>query len=368
MQTTPDLLDVNDGVDDIEETAEKTNLTSGLESFGTDFPVDAIVKRMVAKDIVVPTFDPDFVSSSDLKGFQRRFIWTKRQADRFIESLLLGFPVPGIFLIRESDNSYLVLDGAQRLQTLESFYSGLFREKKFALSDVSEDFKGRTYTTLEPQFRRQLDNSIIHATIIKRDKTNDLSLYQVFERLNTGGTLLGPQEIRVALYRGTFVQKLRETNKNPSWRTLFGGESPHLKDQELLLRILAMLREPAQYQRPMREFLTNFMKAHQNDSDAALAALFGGLEPALEIVAKHIGKRAFRLEKTVNAALAESVMVGVIRRTEAGLIHSPDALNTAFMNLVGNSKFRAAVSRATADEENVHERLNLSTKEFQQVP
>jgi len=141
-----------------------------ITAYGADLPVDGLVKRIQSQDIYIPSF-------------QRGFVWTKRQADRFVESLLLGLPVPGIFLARESDSHKLVvIDGQQRLRTLEFFCSGMFGEHRYALDDVHPHFKGKTYDTLDDEDRRRLDDTIIHATIVRQDKPaeDDSSIYHIF--------------------------------------------------------------------------------------------------------------------------------------------------------------------------------------------
>jgi hypothetical protein len=96
-----DSISEAEGFIDIDEREEIAPLHYGITSFGADFPVDGLVKRLDNKDILIPTFDPDISdTASDLVGFQRDFVWTKPQSDRFVESLLLGFPVPGIFLVQ----------------------------------------------------------------------------------------------------------------------------------------------------------------------------------------------------------------------------------------------------------------------------
>src|SRR5579862_5075480 len=120
-----DPISAAEGYEDVNERDEVAPLHYGITSYGADFLVDGLVKRMENGDIVVPTFDPD-VSDTELGmvGFQRDFVWSKPQSDRFIESLLLGFPVPGIFLVQGSEGVLLVLDGQQRLRTLHAFYKG----------------------------------------------------------------------------------------------------------------------------------------------------------------------------------------------------------------------------------------------------
>jgi hypothetical protein len=99
---------------------------------GTDFDVEGLVRRLDRADIVIPTFghgDP----SLETAGFQRAFVWRRPQMDRFIESLLLGYPIPGIILVQQGDRRYLVLDGQQRLRTVQDYYRGTHDGKEFAL-------------------------------------------------------------------------------------------------------------------------------------------------------------------------------------------------------------------------------------------
>ena len=131
---SPNAGEVTDeDVLDVDPDEEVLPLYYTITSYGADFLVDGLVSRMGSRDIRVPTFDPEFESNSQVAGFQRDFVWTKPQADRFLESLLLGMPVPGIFLIREPDGVFLVLDGHQRLRTLHNFYEGIFRGKEHRL-------------------------------------------------------------------------------------------------------------------------------------------------------------------------------------------------------------------------------------------
>lgn len=112
---------------------------------------------------------------------------------------MLGLPVPGIFLVKEPSGRLLVLDGHQRLKTLQSYYDGVIDGEEFKLGeDVQTRFVGKRYKELSVEDRRRLDDAIIHATIIKQeDPADDLSsIYIIFQRLNSGGVNLQPQEIQ----------------------------------------------------------------------------------------------------------------------------------------------------------------------------
>src|SRR6266852_3044299 len=114
-------------VDDLDEAEEVIPVTYSITSYGADYPVDSIVKRVEAEDIVVPRFGRQPTEESKIVGFQREYVWPRPKADRFIESLLLGLPVPGIFLVKEATGRLLVLDGHQRLYTLRAYYQGVIK-------------------------------------------------------------------------------------------------------------------------------------------------------------------------------------------------------------------------------------------------
>jgi len=355
-----------EAIDDLDELNEVLPATYAITSYGADYPVDGLVKRMDQTDIVVPLFSLDPEQGQSTVGFQREYVWTKPQADRFVESLMLGLPVPGIFLVKEANGKHLVLDGQQRLRTLQAFYTGVFQGKEYALEHVQEKWRGRTYRTLLADDRRRLDDSIIHATIVRQDEPSEdqSSIYLIFERLNSGGTFLQPQEIRVALYHGAFASLLSKLNLASDWRALYGKKSARLKDLELILRFFALHFYSGSYRRPMKEFLNRYMaanKALQMQGEEELRALFVSTVGAIH---KHIGPHAFRLRTALNAAVLDAVMVGVAARIVAGPIVRPDQLKAAYEGLLQDKAFLDATGRSTADEENVKTRLRLSREAF----
>ncbi|HOE40445.1 MAG TPA: DUF262 domain-containing protein [Rhodoferax sp.] len=363
-------ISTEEPVDDLDELNEVLPNTYSITSYGSDPPVDGLVKRMDQGDIVVPLFSSEPEKGQSTVGFQREFVWTKPQSDKFVESLLLGLPVPGIFMVKEANGKHLVLDGQQRLRTLQSFYGGVLQGKEYLLEHVQEKWKGMTYKTLHADDRRRLDDSIIHATIIRQDEPTEdqSSVYLIFERLNSGGTFLQPQEIRVALYHGALATLLSKLNSNADWRSLFGKKSARLKDLELILRFFAMHHYAPSYRRPMKDFLNRYMAANRalaKQSAEQLSALF---DSTIGIVRSRIGPRAFRLDRAINAAVVDSVMVGVASRLAAGPVTQPEAFAIAYASLLADGGFRLAAERSTADEENVKTRLSKAKEAFAAVP
>lgn len=361
IQETP----VEVPVDDVDEEQATTPYRFTVTSYGADYPVDGLVKRLKAGDIAIPTFDPEVEPTADIEGFQRQFVWTKPQCDRFIESLLLGLPVPGIFLVKQHDGRLLVLDGQQRLRTLAAFYGGVLRGREFRLENVQERYKKLSYAELAVEDRRRLDDSIIHATIVRQEEPSDdqSSVYLVFERLNTGGTTLHPQEIRVALYRGPLIRLLRTLNENTDWRALYGNRSNRLKDQELILRFFALRFWRDNYARPMKDFLNRYTAMNQNLQLQDERTLTETFERTISKIREGVGPKAFRLKTAVNAAILDAVMVAVSSRLASSTpISDPDSLRAAYESLLADEKFKNATGRATADEEYVRTRIELAVR------
>jgi hypothetical protein len=347
-----------DKVDDQTEVEdEPIEVAYAITSYGADHPIDGLVKRLQNDTIFIPPF-------------QRKFVWQLPQASRFVESLLLGLPVPGIFLAREAEsNRSLVIDGQQRLKSLQFFYEGLFNKRAFELTGVTKRFKGLSYRTLPDEDRRRLDDSIIHATVVKQERPSqdDSSIYLIFERLNSGATLLQPQEIRAAVYHGRLTETLEALNAIAAWRKIVGPESDRLKDQELILRFFALYFDLENYRKPMKEALNRYTRRNRtlqvNDSDALNLAFV----PTIELVARTVGQEAFRPAGNMNAAVFDAVMVGVARRLARGGEPDDGRFKTAYEGLVADEHFRAAYVRSTSDEEQVRRRVEVATEAFARV-
>lgn len=359
--------DFSEDVEDVGAVEDTADYQFDLTFYGADYPVDSLVKRLFNQDIVVPSFDPANDLVLDVEAFQRKFVWKKYQCDRFVESLLLGLPVPGIFLVQQSNKRLLVLDGQQRLLTLAAFYGGLLHKKEFALEHVQSQFKGGTYKSLDEQSRRTLDDAIIHATVIRKSKNaQDLtSIYSLFERLNSGGTQLSPHEIRVALVPGPLMHLVRDLNSWPAWRALYGPTSKTLKDQELILRFLAMLFSRDSYKSPMKDFLTGYAQSNVMLDVQSSGLVQRSFCDSADIAAKALGKKAFRIKTALNAAIFDSVMVGLATRLLSGKAISESAVVHAYAILMADASYLAAIEKATAREDQVAQRMALACKVFE---
>jgi uncharacterized protein with ParB-like and HNH nuclease domain len=342
---------VLDGTEN-EEVAYRYEITS----YGADYPVDSIIKRIRDEVIYVPKF-------------QRKYVWNIAQASKFIESLILGLPVPGIFLSKESKSSkLLIVDGQQRLMSLFHFYEGLFKKKEFVLTGLQSNLNGKSYNTLSSSDKTRLDDAIIHATIVKQDEPDDedSSIYLIFERLNSGGKPLVPQEIRACIYYGAFNELLDNLKDNDHWRIIFGNENDRLKEQELILRFFALYYDRKKYTKPLKGFLNKFMSDNRNIEKHSKKALTELFVNTIIHFAETFGNKSFRTGRSFNAAIFDSCMVGLAERLKKGSISNKKFQN-AYTKLTEDATYNANVKGGTSDEKNIEDRINMAIKAFSRI-
>lgn len=264
----------------------------------------------------------------------------------------------------------LIVDGQQRMLSIANFYKGLFGEKKFRLKNVQPDLEGRTYEELNEPDRNRLDDSILHATVIKQDTPNDdeSSIYMVFERLNTGGTPLQPQEIRACIYYGAFNEFLSELVEIPAWREIFGVANRRMKEQELILRFFTLFYDYTNFKKILKSSLNAFMgrnREFQLYSQADLTDLFTS---TINIIRASIGTNAFRIGNRLNAAIFDSVMIGIAKRILAK--EQPinqELLLEKYQILIGDADFLGYVQSGTSSESSVKGRIEMSIDIFKDI-
>lgn len=232
----------------------------------------------------------------EMPVFQRNYIWDKKRASRFIESLILGLPIPQIFLYQKERNKFLVIDGQQRLLSIYYFIKQRFPlpEKRAQLRKIFDmennipdsilysdeyfqDFKlqfsksetgeknpleGLRYNTLGI-YKSNFEFMTMRCMAVRQNepKDDDSSVFEIFSRLNTGGINLTNQEIRACLYYSDFFRMLNELNQNTIWRKLYGKpEDGKFKDVEIILRSFALLCDGGKYSGSMNGFINRFAK------------------------------------------------------------------------------------------------------------
>lgn len=337
-----------------EEEDKEVPYKYGITAYSAEFTVEELINKLQQGNIYIP-------------DFQGQYVWTRKDASHFIEYLLSGLPVPGIFLYKEETGKMLVIDGQQRLKTLQFFKEGIFEERKFRLIDVNDTYLNKTYKTLTYEEKKWLNDSIIHSTILRQDEPSEdmSSVYHVFVRISKN---LQPQEVRSRIFHGEFSKFLNEINKYENWRNLYGeSRSKKLKDVELILRFYSLYYNYKKYIKPMKEFLNIFMSKNRNLQKYSKEKLKKVFKNTIDVIYKSIGNSAFRLTGAINAAVYDSVMVGIAKRLERGDIKDYEELKEKYINLLKNKNYINSYIKGTSEKEKVMNRIEMSIKEFGDV-
>ncbi|HEY4201695.1 MAG TPA: DUF262 domain-containing protein [Devosiaceae bacterium] len=333
------------------------------DDFDTEAENDEV--PFVEFDISVAPSDPtlELLASQVTRGdiivpfYQRKYVWKIEQASRLIESFLMGLPVPQVFLYVNDEDVLEVIDGQQRIMSVKYFFEGFFgepdnqnRRQIFKLKGLSErsEYNGKTISELSPRDQRKLRNATLRAINIKQLKPsirND-SVFHIFERLNTGGTQLKPQEIRNAVYRGKIVDALKALNLTAGWHKILGiaKADKNQKDVELVLRLFALFEAWGEYEKPMLRYLNNQMDANRS-FDTDRARRFSERFPRVVDTVNAALASPFRPKGVINAAVLEAVMVTLLEHPEI----TPEQLKERYDTLVDDVFLADFVSRATTD-------------------
>jgi len=340
-----------------------------ISSWGADLSFRELISRYDDDELVKPEL-------------QRNYVWDKAEASRFIDSVLLGLPVPSIFLAKTSDEKLLIIDGYQRLMTVRDYVKGLFSKDgtvfKLSRSDKIHDrWKGKAFLELSSEEQRKIRNTTIHAIIFmqKHPVVGDTSLFQVFERINSSGRSLLPQEIRNCVYQGPLNSLLFELNLNESWRELWGKPDPdsRMRDLECILRFFALSDDELHHSNDfpsrisLKKYLNQFMGAHNTVEDCD--EFRGRFLAAIEYARECFGDSAFhnispsqptKLVPAFSATVFDSVMIAVdigLRRKIAG--NYIDDIESRRRDKLKDSKYQALISFETMRTENIRRRVSV---------
>lgn len=369
-----------------------------------DYAEDADELQVEEYDITVSPNDfnvmtlHSFVESGAVRipGFQRNFVWDLGRASKLIESLILGLPVPQLFLYEQEHNKFLVIDGQQRLMSIYYFIKKRFprKENRVELRSIFDSeghipeeilhndsyfqpfnlrlnekipnhpstFKGLNYATLG-DYKTQFDLRPIRNIVVRQNMpSDDSAIYEIFNRLNTGGITLSPQEIRTSMYHSEFYKILYNINSLSEWRRILGQPVPdlHMKDIEFLLRGFATLVDGDNYAPSLAKFLNQFSKKCKNqrpEQNVYCRKLFESFLKACS----NLPNDAFKSKKNnrFNVALYEAVFTAACEKafSERHVVDGEIDIE-CLQTLEKDGEFAEASRVSTTDTSNVHKRLN----------
>lgn len=325
---------------------------------------------------------------------QRKYVWNQLKASKLIESFLIGLPVPPVYFYQDKDdNNFLVVDGQQRLTSIAYFFSGMFgslngngdeeaKPKRKPLPpfnlvglDKKSPYYEKTYRWLKEHdvaAFNKLNNAVLRSFVMKQIfPKDDTSIFQVFERLNTGGMVLQPQEIRNCVLYGKFNDLLKQLNKHESWRKIIGRKSVdrRMRDVELILRFFAIFYNLKNYEKPMKQFLNVYMKDNRNPSDDELERKFTALfTRTSDTVVRYLGDRPFSVHAGLNAAIYDAVFTAFAKNLNK--LDRPNVkgqiseVRKKYKRLLKQEKFIEWTNSATTDKDVVPKRVNRAINVF----
>ncbi|MCT4594622.1 MAG: DUF262 domain-containing protein [Anaeromicrobium sp.] len=393
---------------DVKQIVEATSINKSTVSMG----VDTLIEKFNKFDFVLPKY-------------QRKFVWEPEQISKLALSVLKNIPIPPIYVyLDERDNKYVILDGQQRVISLFLYFNNLktiktldgkkvlidffeilkekdtnnkllieiikaekrnlFRETKHIINNGDTDID-ITYKNLGDAKRIWGSRYIDVVFLDVKSKTKESVYSNIFNLLNSGGTLLKPQEIRNGVYKSNFYDMLHElNNKNVIWRKLYGAKHVNSRDVELLLRFLALEyftiiseessiifksgedRKKSVYKGSVHSLLDEFSQKAIDFSKAEIENYRNNLNSFLEKFDDNIldedvllgGSK--RKNKQINHLLMEALYVAYIKSGKNRDKFSKKMLE----DITEKTLYRDASKNSTSNKANIQDRLTAAFEEL----
>ena len=316
-------------------------------------------------------------------NFQRRDAWTVIRKSRFIESLILGLPIPQIVLAERNEQrgSYIVLDGKQRLLSL-LLYTGnapTSKNNKFKLTglEVRKDLIGLDFADLHSSNKQEdlniLLNQTIRTVVLRNWKSNDF-LHMVFLRLNTSSVALSPQELRQALFPGPFTSFVEEAaSASEALRKLLRNPDPdfRMRDVELLVRYFGFRCYLGKYSGNLKLFMDETcdeLNKKWKSEETKIKEVLGDFELSLKALSRVFGADCVgrkwnngAYETRLNRAVLDSQLYFFKdKAVRMACIKASTKVTKAFKQLCNDSvEFRSSVETTTKSLPATYKRLNL---------
>lgn len=356
--------------EDLEDLQHQDDWAEGAVLWSTDWTAETVVSQLERGNI-------------DLNpSFQRRSAWNDRKQSLFIESLILGLPIPQLILAEDKNRkgSFIVIDGKQRLLAIRRFSAPNkdkgFKPLKLRKLTERDDLNGKTYSNLIDDNSEDLaafQNSTVRTVVIRNWKS-EAYLYEVFLRINTGSVQLSPQELRQALHPGPFSTFVDEVSaRSIELKSALNLKEPdfRMRDAEILLRYLAYKNFSSAYRGNLKLFLddaTMQLNANWEQAEAQLIDQVAEMENAFKFTKEVFGSDSYlrkwsdrQFERRKNRAIFDIMLhYFSIPDLRVALEGKGQQIVEAFKDLSDhNTEFLGAIERTTKSMEANKLRFNL---------
>lgn len=337
------------------------------------YPLDELAirdERRTAIDVIRRIDKGRFVMDPD---FQRAFVWDPKKQSRLIESILLRIPLPTFYVAEDKDGRLIVVDGRQRLTTLQRF---LKDELRLVLPD-REELKGKKFSELDPRLQNRIEDCqllfyIIDHTVPERARLD------IFERVN-GGEVLTRQQMRNAIYNGPATEFLRAEAEKELFTSATGGSlnADKMQDREFVNRFVSFSLLPLEtYSGDMDKWLAQglerFKTLPADEVDRLRERLKRALWGNLSVFGRHSFRKPPREPESdrrsrVNAALFDVMAQQLAAQSEQQITAKADEIRRALSDLLADDRFNRAVTYGPNTPQEVRTRFELANARFAEV-
>ncbi|MGL5053990.1 MAG: DUF262 domain-containing protein [Cetobacterium sp.] len=340
-----------------------------------------------------------------IPNFQRNYIWEQKRASALIESIIYGLPIPQLFFQLKPDNQLFVIDGHQRLMSIYYFMKGrfpkdekraelrkifdkegsiseeilsddtYFRTFKLKLDD-NEELNGLTYEKLG-QFKNSFDLKSIRGIGIIETDPKETMIFEIFNRLNTGGVRVKNQELRISIYNSDFFRKIINLNIQKKWREILNKNELdlHMADSEIILRGFAIgenyelflnksktLKE--NYNNSMMNFLNIYSKSKMDDKKTSVNNKERIFKKFIEVIDHETicYGESKKFSKTIYETIF-SKFYNQFKNTKISIIKINISINQNELNKFKKDKIvEETITSSTTSFENISKRIDIISK------
>ena len=294
--------------------------------------------------------------------------------------MLIGIPLPVVYVAELEDGSWEVVDGQQRLTAIRSFIDGKFPNGapfKLGKLKVRDELRGKTFTDLPINEQGAIEDYSLRLIKIQKEADEDLK-FEVFERLNSGADKLNDMELRNCIYRGPYNDLLKELVEHPVLLKVRNEDAPdtRMKDRQLILRFFAMWRNThLRFKAPMKQFMNQEMQRHRYTDPAEIENMRRVFSEAIQIAWDVFGAHAFRRYTApkdadsigkwdaggkLNIALWDTILYVFTYFDRRQIVPIADAVREEFLDLMSTDRtFEDYIGRTTDKTDRIQYRAEV---------
>lgn len=341
----------------VEDENDDEEITSDTQELGDIYPASINVSKDDNSVYELKRqYDKERIQLSP--SYQRGNVWTQKQKSELIESILMGIPLPIMYFFQDDNGIKQVVDGKQRLSALFDFI-----DNKFALAELSimNGLKGKKFKDLEGIDQGKIEDYKVSINVIK-PPTPDRIKFDIFDRVNRGGTRLNNQEMRNAIYQGKATELLEELKDSEDFKkaTDYSIRQKVMKDRYMILRFIGfylwrkkLLKakdgELVEYKSDIDAFLGKTMEFLNFTDDETINEMRQAFEIAMKNAHLIFGQNGFRVstyfseeyKRSVNMALFD--VLGYLL-THKEVEKNPQMTKKLVEKLFKDSEFNNAIT------------------------